>query len=225
MAYQINLSLILVLTIVSVCLPWPSLSVDPTPLQDFCIADLESKSPIINGFPCKKPADASSKDFFFEGLTKRGNEFDTLNVNLTQVDVFAFPALNTLGMSMNRVEFLPGGLNPPHTHPRATELSLVVEGKLLAGWVSTEYILYWKVVSAGELFVIPPGMVHFQLNVGEGRAQFYASFNSQNPGISKMAPTLFDSIPLIPDDVLSTAFNLNDSVIQLIKSKVAHLGR
>ncbi|KAL3512831.1 hypothetical protein ACH5RR_025548 [Cinchona calisaya] len=219
-----SVHLILFLAVLSLLLllPLPSHCTDPGPLQDFCVADLESPL-FINGFPCKNPSHVTSKDFFYDGLKKRGTIFDALNVNLTQVDVYAFSGLNTLGMSMNRVDFLPGGLNPPHNHPRATELSLVVEGKLFAGWVSTNYILYWKVLTAGEVFVIPPGLVHFQLNVGEGRALFYAFFNSQNPGITIMAEALFDSTPLIPNPVLSKAFNVNDTIIELIKSRVAAL--
>lgn len=210
--------LVVCLTFLSLLqLPMPSHCADPGPLQDFCVADLSSPL-LVNGFPCRKPETVTSNDFFFDGLQKRGRVFDPLNVNLTEVDVFAFPALNTLGVSMNRVEFLPEGENPPHTHPRASELSLVTEGKLFVGWVSTQYILYWKVLTAGEVFVIPPGLVHFQRNVGEGNAVFYAFFNSQNPGISKIAPTLFYSTPLIPDQVLTTAFNVNQTIIDLIKS-------
>ncbi|CDP14907.1 unnamed protein product [Coffea canephora] len=215
--------LVIWLTFLSlVQLPMRSHCADPGPLQDFCVADLNSPV-LVNGFPCKNPANVTSNDFFFDGLQKLGTVFDALNVNLTEVDVFAFPALNTLGMSMNRVQFHPGGENPPHIHPRATELSLVTEGKLLVGWVSTAYVLNWKILTAGQVFVIPPGLVHFQLNVGKGNALFYAFFNSQNPGISKLAPALFASTPLIPDPVLTTAFNVNKTIIDLIKSRASVL--
>nr|DAD47380.1 TPA_asm: hypothetical protein HUJ06_017317 [Nelumbo nucifera] len=32
------------------------------------------------------------------------------------------PGLNTLGISLVRIDYAPYGLNPPHTHPRATEV-------------------------------------------------------------------------------------------------------
>ncbi|WZZ19648.1 hypothetical protein YC2023_112737 [Brassica napus] len=31
------------------------------------------------------------------------------------------PGLNTLSVSLARIDYAPGGLNPPHTHPRTTE--------------------------------------------------------------------------------------------------------
>ena len=58
---------------------------------------------------------------------------------------------------------------------------------------------------SGEEFVIPPGLVlHLQLKVGkENAVRFFTSFNSQNPGIDQIiAPTLFESMPLIPDQLL-----------------------
>jgi hypothetical protein len=37
------------------------------------------------------------------------------------VNVFLYPALNTLGISHARLDFGIGGVIPPHTHPFATE--------------------------------------------------------------------------------------------------------
>lgn len=210
------------LSLLLLLLPFPSHSTDPSPLQDFCVADLESPT-YLNGFLCKNPNKVTSKDFFYEGLDEKPDNYDYLGVDLKQVSVFQFPGLNTLGMSMNRVAFLPGGLNPPHTHPRAAELSLVTEGKIFVGWVSTNYNLYWKVMSAGELFIIPPGVLHFQLNIGKGNARFYASFNSQNPGIQIMGQALFNTTPTIPDEVLIKALQANKSIIDLIKSKFSKI--
>ncbi|PQQ04602.1 germin-like protein subfamily 1 member 13 [Prunus yedoensis var. nudiflora] len=36
-----------------------------------------------------------------------------------------------------RIDFAPNGLNPPHTHPRATEILVVLEGKLYVGFVTS----------------------------------------------------------------------------------------
>lgn len=221
MAYYSNFvfSLTLVLLLL---LPFPSHCSDPSPLQDFCVADLQSPT-YLNGFLCKNPNKVTSKDFFYEGLVEKPDNYDYLGVELKQVSVLDFPGLNTLGMSMNRVAFLPGGLNPPHTHPRAAELSLVTEGKIFAGWISTDYKLYWKILSAGELFIIPPGVLHFQLNVGKGNARFYASFDSQNPGIQIMGQALFNTTPTILDPVLIKALQADKSIVDLIKSKFSKI--
>ena len=54
--------------------PLPSLSSDPDPLQDFCIADLQA--PVsMNGFPCKPASNVTSNDFFFDGLAREGDTY------------------------------------------------------------------------------------------------------------------------------------------------------
>ncbi|XP_027102963.1 germin-like protein subfamily T member 1 [Coffea arabica] len=221
-AYNMNYQILLCLILFSLVLllPLPSHSADPSPLQDFCVADLDS-SLYINGFPCKNPDNVSSQDFFANGFQQSPGEFNIFDVNVTRQDVQRFPGLNTLGLSMNRVVLKPGGLNAPHVHPRAAELALVMDGKLFVGFVTTGNVFYWKIVTSGELFVIPPGLVHFQLNIGHENARFFASFNSQNPGIQFAPLALFNSTPSIPDLVLSKAFQVNQSIIELIKSRFA----
>ncbi|KAF8408021.1 hypothetical protein HHK36_007161 [Tetracentron sinense] len=203
-----------------VLLPSTCRSADPDPLQDFCVANLNA-SISVNGFPCKPVSEVKSDDFFFDGLSKEGNTTNIFGSKATRADVLAFPGLNTLGLSMNRVDFAPGGLNPPHTHPRATEAGVIIEGKLLVGFVTTTNVLHSKVLEAGEMFVIPRGLVHFQLNVGEGKAVSLTAFNSQLPGAVILPFTLFGSTPSIPNDVLTKAFQVDENVINDIKSKFA----
>ncbi|KAK2663894.1 hypothetical protein Ddye_002468 [Dipteronia dyeriana] len=199
-------------------LPFSSLSSDPDSLQDFCVANLNS-SISVNGFPCKPDAEVTSHDFFFDGLSKEANTMNVFGSNVTPGSVLEFPGLNTLGISMNRVDFAPGGLNPPHTHPRATESGVVIKGKLLVGFISTNNVFYSKVLSAGQMFVIPKGLVHFQLNVGEGKALTFTAFNSHLPGAAVVPLNLFASTPAIPNGVLTKAFQVEDDVINAIKSK------
>uniref|UniRef100_A0A2N9G7G0 Germin-like protein n=1 Tax=Fagus sylvatica TaxID=28930 RepID=A0A2N9G7G0_FAGSY len=51
-----------------------------------------------------------------------------------------------------RVDYAPGGINPPHSHPRATESGVVIQGQLLVGFVTTQNVFYSKVLSVGEMF-------------------------------------------------------------------------
>jgi hypothetical protein len=41
---------------------------DPDPLQDFCVADLSTNAPLVNGFPCKPRSTVTAEDFVFRGL-------------------------------------------------------------------------------------------------------------------------------------------------------------
>ncbi|MCL7027570.1 hypothetical protein MKW94_015397 [Papaver nudicaule] len=191
---------------------------DPDQLQDFCVADLNTTTTLQNGFPCKPVSQVSSNDFFFSGLTKDGNT-NIFGVSVTAGNVLSFPGLNTLGISMNRVVYAPGGVNPLHSHPRATEAGVIIKGTLLVGFVSTTNVFYSKVLNAGEMFVIPKGLVHFQKNVGRGKAVAITSFNSQLPGAAVLPATLFASNPAIPNDILAQNFQVDETVITSIKSK------
>jgi|UniRef100_A0A2N9FIC1 quercetin dioxygenase-like cupin family protein len=203
--------------IVLILLPVPSRSADPDPLQDFCIADLNA-SISVNGFPCKPASQVNANDFFFDGLTKEGNTANIFGSNVTAANVLSFPGLNTLGAAMNRVDYAPGGINPPHSHPRATESGVVIQGQLLVGFVTTQNVFYSKVLSVGEMFVIPKGLVHFQKNVGTGKALAFTAFNSHLPGV-ELSISLFTSKPSIPNDVLTQTFQVDDAVVNAIKSK------
>lgn len=192
---------------------------DPDALQDLCVADLKASKPDINGFPCKAASEVTSDDFFFDGLSNEGNTTNVFGSSVSAGNVLAFPGLNTLGISMNRVDFAPGGINPPHSHPRSTESGVVIKGKLLVGFVTTENVFYSKVITAGQMFVIPQGLVHFQLNVGDGKALAFTAFNSQLPGSVVVPANLFASKPSIPDEVLTKGFQVDEDVIHDIRSK------
>ncbi|XP_078181149.1 germin-like protein 3-8 [Carex rostrata] len=191
---------------------------DPDPLQDFCVADLKSDI-TVNGFPCKPASNVASKDFFFSGLAVSGNTNNMFGSNITAGSVQTFPGLNTLGLSMNRVDLAPGGVNPLHSHPRASEIGFVVQGEMLVGFISTADVFYSKVVKAGESFIIPRGLIHFQYNTGKENGVAITAFNSQLPGVVLAPLTLFGSKPSIPIDVLTKTFQVDASVIQLLMSK------
>jgi len=173
----------------------------------------------VNGFPCKPESKVTSDDFYFDGLSKEGDTSGIFGTNLTTANVLTFPGLNTLGVSMNRVDFGIGGVNPLHSHPRSTETVLVIKGKVLVGFVTTGNVYYSKVLTAGKIFVIPKGLVHFQRNVGKGKALAFTSFNSQLPGASVLPLNLFASKPSIPNNVLTKTFQVEDNVVNSIKSK------
>ncbi|KAI7757061.1 hypothetical protein M8C21_021043 [Ambrosia artemisiifolia] len=191
---------------------------DPDLLQDVCVADLTSGVK-INGFACK--SNISAGDFFFAGLSKPGLTNNTFGATVTPASVQQIPGLNTLGVSMARVDFAPGGINPPHTHPRATEIVFVLEGELDVGFITTENKLFSKTIKKGEIFTFPRGLIHFQINNGKVHAAAIAAFNSQLPGTQRVANALFASSPTVDDVVLSKAFLIGTQEVETIKSKFA----
>ncbi|KAK3159832.1 hypothetical protein QOZ80_1BG0051600 [Eleusine coracana subsp. coracana] len=194
----------------------PSLAGDPDMLQDICVADL--MSPIkLNGFPCK--ANVTADDFVSAKLKNPGNTNNPNGAVVTAANVETFPGVNTLGVSMARIDYAPGGQNPPHTHPRATEIIFVLEGTLEVGFITTANKLFTKTITKGDVFVFPARLVHFQQNRGHGPAAVIAAFNSQLQGTQAIAMTLFGATPPVPSDILAKAFRVNNGVVNAIKAK------
>ncbi|KAK1293726.1 Germin-like protein 8-2 [Acorus calamus] len=195
------------------------LASDPSPLQDFCVADTASPV-LVNGFVCKNPMHVNAEDFFFSGLDKPGNTNNRLGSNVTTVNVNQIPGLNTLGISLARVDYAPFGVNPPHTHPRATEILTVIEGTLLVGFITSnpQNRLIFKVLNAGDVFVFPQGLIHFQFNRGHKKAVAMARLGSQNPGRIE-AKDVFGSNPKIDASVLAKAFQVDKKVIDYLHSQ------
>ncbi|OAY44205.1 germin-like protein subfamily 1 member 7 [Manihot esculenta] len=193
---------------------------DPSPLQDFCVAMNDPKNAVfVNGKFCKNPNLTVADDFSFSGLNIPGNTENRVGSNVTLLNVDRIPGLNTLGISLARLDFAPnGGLNPPHIHPRATEILVVVEGTLYVGFVtSNPNRLITKVLYPGDVFVFPIGLIHFQFNVGKTNAVAFAGLSSQNPGVITIANAVFGSNPSINSDVLVKAFQLDKNVVNYLQ--------
>lgn len=173
----------------------------------------------MNGFICKE--NFTANDFFTTILGTPGATNNTLGSVVTGANVEKVPGLNTLGVSLSRIDYAPEGLNPPHTHPRATEVVFVLEGELDVGFITTANVLVSKFIKKGEVFVFPRGLVHFQKNNGKVPAAVISAFNSQLPGTQAIAATLFASTPPVPDNVLTKAFQVGTKEVEKIKSRLA----
>ncbi|PIA55889.1 hypothetical protein AQUCO_00700305v1 [Aquilegia coerulea] len=198
------------------------LASDPSPLQDFCVAIDEPKDAVfVNGKFCKNPKLVTAEDFLLKGLNMPGNTSNQLGSNVTQANVAQIPGLNTLGISLVRIDYAPYGLNPPHTHPRATEALIVLKGSLYVGFVTSnpDNRLIAKVLYEGDAFVFPEGLIHFQFNVGKTKAVAFAGLSSQNPGVITIAKAVFGSNPPISDYVLAKAFQVDKKVVDRLQAQ------
>ena len=166
------------------------------------------------------PKLAKANDFFASGLNIPGNTSNAVGSAVTPVDVGKIPGLNTLGVSLVRIDFAPYGEVPPHFHPRATEILVVVEGTLYVGFVTSDQNgnrLFTKVLNKGDVFVFPIGLIHFQFNQGLTPAVAFSGLGSQNPGLVTIANSVFGSNPSINADVLSRAFQLDKDVVKRLQ--------
>ncbi|XP_049401503.1 putative germin-like protein 2-3 [Solanum stenotomum] len=160
------------------------LAVEVGPLQDFCVADSTSMV-MPSGLMCKNPLQVEANDFYYGGLNIPSNKTTPIGINMTLVNVDQLPGLNTLGISMARIDYALDGINPPHIHPRATEMLVLIEGSLHVGFVTSnpQNRLISRVIRTGDVFVFPAGLIHFQRNVGNRLAIALLSLSSQNPGL------------------------------------------
>ncbi|KAH9728218.1 Germin-like protein subfamily 1 member 14 [Citrus sinensis] len=196
---------------------------DPGHLQDVCVAINDPKDGVfVNGKFCKDPKLARAEDFFYSGLGKPGNTANRLGVDETDANVEQIPGLNTLGISAFRIDYAPYGQRPPHFHPRASEIFLVLEGTLYVGFVTSDQLnntLIAKVLNKGDVFVFPQGLIHFQFNIGKTNAAAYSALNSQFPGEVTIANTVFGANPSINPDFLGKAFQLDPKIVKDLQNK------
>ncbi|XP_076946338.1 germin-like protein 9-3 [Bidens hawaiensis] len=128
-----------------------------------------------------------------------------------------FPALNGQSVSYAVLDFPPNSVNPPHTHPRASELLFLIDGTLEVGFVDTTNKLFTQTLQTGDIFVFPKGLVHFQYNSDKKYEAFAVSaFGSANAGTISVPNSVFNST--IDDEVLALSFKTDVYTIQKIKA-------
>jgi quercetin dioxygenase-like cupin family protein len=141
------------------------------------------------------------------------NKFYGSSVNTAFV--MSFPGINTQGISMTRLDFLPQGLNVPHWHPRASEVLFVVSGPLQVGFVDENNFFWANTLQTGDVTIFPRGLVHFQYNNGSRKALAIAALSSQNPGRLNSGNSVFGTD--IPNIILEKTFNLSREVVVDLK--------
>ncbi|KAK5772976.1 hypothetical protein PVK06_049278 [Gossypium arboreum] len=169
----------------------------------------------VNGKFCKDAKLAKADEFYFSGLHIRKNTSNIFGSTVTPVNVAQMPGLHTLGISMVRIDYAPnGGLNPPHTHPRASEILVVLEGTLHVSFITSnpDNRLISKVLYPGDVFVFP-------YNIGNTYAVAFAGLSSENPGVITIANAVFGSNPSINADILAKAFNLDRKMVKNLQSE------
>ncbi|KAJ0984435.1 hypothetical protein J5N97_002791 [Dioscorea zingiberensis] len=136
---------------------------------------------------------------------------------VTKASMIEFPALNGQSVSYAALQYAPGGINPPHTHPRSAELLIVLQGSIKVGFVDSTNKLFTQVLYAGDLFVFPKGLVHFQANMDASYpAVALSAFGSANAGTVSLPKNLFASG--IGIDVLAKSFKTDGRTIRSIVS-------
>ncbi|KAK3323607.1 RmlC-like cupin domain-containing protein [Cercophora scortea] len=137
-----------------------------------------------------------------------------------------FPALVGSGSGM-AVGFVGAcGMNTLHVHPRATELQVVVQGRLVTEMVPENGVnnpdgtprVISNTVNAFEMTPFYQGSVHTQFNPDCTDAVFVASFNSEDFGAGQIANETF----AVGNDVIAATFgqSINGADIDKIRAAI-----
>ncbi|KOM24580.1 hypothetical protein LR48_Vigan2322s000100 [Vigna angularis] len=108
-----------------------------------------------------------------------------------------------------------------HTHPGATELLILAEGQITAGFM-TPFHLYSKTLKPGDVMVFPQGQLHFQVNSGNDKATAYLAFSSANPGAQLLDLLLFGTS--LPSDVIAQTTFLDVEQVNKLKARFGGIG-
>ncbi|XP_047326738.1 germin-like protein 9-3 [Impatiens glandulifera] len=179
---------------------------DPDILTDFIV-------------PLGSPVDENL--FTFTGMRQLVGAPPPEKFKVLKASMAEFPILNGQSVSMAVLQYSGGSVNPPHTHPRASELLFLLEGSLQVGIVDTTNKLYTQTLQVGDIFVFPKGLVHFQYNVDANNTAFAISaFGSASAGTVSIPSAVFNTS--ISDAILAKSFKTDVSTIQKLKAGLSH---
>ncbi|GLT74288.1 hypothetical protein SLA2020_460930 [Shorea laevis] len=190
-------------------------------VQDFCVADLSAPFGPA-GYSCKSPATVTVNDFVFSGLAASGNTSNLIKAAVTPGFDAQFPGVNGLGISLARLDFAIGGVIPMHTHPGASEVLIVIQGSITAGFIDSGNKVYFKTLNTGDVMVFPQALLHFQVNAGKFPALAFVSFSSANPGLQILDFALFAND--LPSELIEDTTFLDDAQVKKLKGILGGTG-
>lgn len=158
--------------------------------------------------------------FTFTGFRNLPTQPAAAALKVTKATLSEFAALEGQSVSLAYLEFPPGAINPPHTHPRGSELLYLVYGKLEVTVVDTKNVAYTQILETGDMFVFPKGLVHLQYNRNHKEMAYAVSaFGSANAGTFSVPNSVFATG--IDDVILAKAFKTDVDTIEKIKAGLA----
>ena len=162
-------------------------------------------------------------DLIFDFGLAQGNTSNTVGNGgrTVKADRGTFPALTGTGVSMTLGFLGPCGFNTPHTHPRGTEINVVVQGALKAQFQlengATNFI---SDLTQYQMTVFPMGAMHTEFNPLCTPSYFVAGFNSEDPGVMQIAQTFFNFEPDLVQAVLGGDGTVDGQDIEAYKAAI-----
>lgn len=128
-----------------------------------------------------KLPDSDFKITLAESDPVRSQGFLTLTPNLTQTPILSYPSVE---QQISQTELLPGATVIPHSHPRSSELFLLLRGTATVSMrmegPSPRFIT--NTLSPRQLAVIPEGLIHSAICISHSPCFFITTFSTADPG-------------------------------------------
>ncbi|GFZ14621.1 germin-like protein 5 [Actinidia rufa] len=176
---------------------------------------------IISDFVVPQNATVDGNLFTFTGMRVLIEAPAPTTFKVLKASLAEFPALEGQSVSYAVLQYPAGTVNPPHTHPRASELLFLLRGSLEVGFVNTTNKLFTQTLQSGDVFVFPKGLVHYQYNKDSSVfALAISSFGSVSAGTVSIPTTVFNTS--IFDGVLAKSFKTDSATIEKLKAGLAH---
>ncbi|KAL3728782.1 hypothetical protein ACJRO7_033373 [Eucalyptus globulus] len=172
---------------------------------------------ILTDFVAPNGTNVDGNFFTYTGMRSLMGFNPPTTFTVTKASLKEFPALDGQSVSFAVLEFPPGSVNPPHTHPRGSELLFLIYGSLEVGFVDTTNKLFTQTLQTGDMFIFPKGLVHYQYNFNQTDfAVAVSAFGSASAGTVSVPVTVFGTN--IDDGILAKSFNTNVSTIEALKA-------
>ncbi len=159
--------------------------------------------------------------FDFNDVTIPGVESAGLGGFSSSATARTFPALIGNGAAMTLGFLGPCGMNTAHVHNRATELNVVVKGRLVTNFVvenGVEPIA--NTMSLYQMTVFPQGAIHQEFNPDCEDTVFVAGFNNQDPGVEQVAQAFFNLNPDVITATLGGVASLNGKDLESFREYI-----
>lgn len=151
------------------------------------------------------------KDFVFDfnTTTLAGAITTGKGGHTVKADRDTFPAIIGNGGAMTLGFLGPCGFNTPHVHPRAAEMNIVVQGRLMGSVTAENGARHMThELKKYSMTIFPQGSLHTEFNPDCEPAVFVAAFPDEDPGVQQVAQTFFG----FDDEILRAALGGDGSV-------------
>nr|XP_011469559.1 PREDICTED: putative germin-like protein 9-2 [Fragaria vesca subsp. vesca] len=198
------IQLLVIISVVALAISRRAVASDPDISSDFILPENHTGTTV----------DASFFTYTgFRGLFDQTPEIFTA----TKASMDEFPALKGQSVSYAMLQFPPNTIFPPHTRLDSAGLMLVLTGSLEVGLIDSKNVLYIKKLQAGDMFVFPKGLIHYQYNADPNLpATAIASFGSASARSVAVPDSIFTSG--IREAVLAKSFKTDISTVRKIRA-------